>query len=91
MKIYPFGLIYGAFFLENLCLYLYLSQNQTLSPFFRDIYEIVAIYLRDTASQLWRLHVLKVELKSNKVHRQGLIILPKNLKHNRKGAGADKL
>ena len=44
-------------------------------------------YLRDTASHLWRLHVLKVELKSNKVHRQGLIILPKNLKHNRKGAG----
>ena len=43
MKIYNFKLIYGAVFLDTLCLYLNFSQNQTLSPFLRDITDIVAI------------------------------------------------
>ena len=43
MKIYNFLLIYGAFFLDKLCLYLYFFQNQTLSPLLRDISDIMAI------------------------------------------------
>ena len=42
-KISLFWLIYGAVFLDNLCLYLYFSQNQTLSPFLSNISDIVAI------------------------------------------------
>ena len=43
MKIYHFWLIFGAVFLDNMCMYLYFSQNPTLSQFFRDILDIVAI------------------------------------------------
>ena len=33
LKVYHFKLIYGAVFLNTLCLYLYLSQNLTLRAF----------------------------------------------------------
>ena len=66
MKIFHFCLIYGAVLLYNLCLYLYFSQNQTLSPFLEKFLTLWPFYLRDNASHLWRLHLLwRVELKNN--------------------------
>ena len=71
MKIYHFKLIYGAVFLDTLCLYLNFSQNQTLSHFWETLLTLWPFYLHDTASNFWHLHVLwRVELKTNKVHRQ---------------------
>ena len=66
-KIYYLLLIYGAIFLNTLCLFLNLSQNQTSSPFLETFLTSWPFYLCDTASHLWCLHVLwRVEKKTKK-------------------------
>ena len=67
MTIYHFWLIYGAVLIDNLCLYLYLSQNQTLSLLLGPFLTSWSFYLRKTASHVWRLHALwRVEFKNKK-------------------------
>ena len=82
MKIDHFYLIYGAVFLDTQCLYLYFSQNQTLSPFL----ETFLIFLQSKTT-FWAGSMLKIITLGEK---EGLIILPKELKHDWPGAGADK-
>ena len=43
MKNDHFWLIFGAVFIDNLCLYLYFSQKSNFKTIFKDFFDIVAI------------------------------------------------